>query len=496
MHPRKNKNLTNKLIIMKKHLSFIYFVSWLLLSFTMASCSDSDNSYTDVDGLSPTINLTLEKIQTEPGRQFVIEGDISDKDGIKSIHLLNEKIYLDKVINLSKDTITYNFKLEYKFTSEKDFTQDDVFEIKVIVTDFGGRTTEKNLTLTMDGDFNAPTFTIQPAKEITVLIKNETKYKLNFIVEDDKALDKVLVAIPELSYSKEFTNFESNSKIFEYVELLTIPSVEKAYSLTITAVDKSNHETTINSIITVSDMPDFPKMYLVDVDTKEEMINAVMGVPMLIERTTVYTYKARYYSTKAGSKVRFVPQKNDFEPICFGTNPDDIDKLADDPEVSQAIELPEIGYYEIKFNIQSGNYTVNKYTPTDEYVPVGSMMNLNGPGSDQIPLQIGLIGKGWPNDAGGNPASILVLTQQTDNKYLFSAEVTFAEATEIKDFIISTGHSWGWWPEPYWRWDKTDDPEVNILNGGENGTVMVKKAGKYIVEFDTHLLRTRFYPIN
>lgn len=481
---------------MKNNFKFTYYILILLFTqFVIVSCSDNDDGYSDVDGLPPTVEITASTIKTEPGREFVITGKITDKDGLASIQLVNKDLYLDKVINLKKDTITYEFNLDYKFVSEKDFEESDKFDLKVIATDLGGRVTEQVITITMDGDFTAPKFTLNPLSEVTVLIKNDTKFKLNFSVEDDKALDKVAITIPELSYNKDFTTFPSSSKKFDYVEQIALPSLEATYNLTITATDKAGLETTVNSTITVSEMPDFPKMYLVDVATVKELANAVIGIPTLIERTAPYTYKARYYSAKSGSEVRFVPQKNDFEPICFGLDPDDSNKLADDPGISKPIILADKGYYEITFNVQTASYTINKYTPTDAYVPIGTPIYLDGPTSDQIPLEIGLVGSGLPNVGSFKPAEAIILSQDADNKYLFSTTLNFTAPSDV-EFIIQTKHSWNWWPEPFWRWDRSEDPEANVSNAGDNGKVSVKKAGKYMFKFDSHLLRSQFYLIN
>ena len=56
----------------------------LLVGMSMTSCS-SDDDYPAVDDQAPVIQLTTDHIQTEPGRQFSIEGVVKDADGLKSI---------------------------------------------------------------------------------------------------------------------------------------------------------------------------------------------------------------------------------------------------------------------------------------------------------------------------------------------------------------------------------------------------------------------------
>ena len=106
------------------------------------------------------------------------------------------------------------------------------------------------------------------------------------------------------------------------------------------------------------------------------------------------------------------------------------------------------------------------------------------------------MGAGIPGAGNWSPASPLLLKQDANNPYLYSVEMTL-EAGNTIEFIIQSMHPWGWWPEPFWRWNRSDDPESNVANGGENpGKWSVKKSGKYIFKFDSHLKRSKFYPVN
>lgn len=245
-------------------------------------------------------------------------------------------------------------------------------------------------------------------------------------------------------------------------------------------------------------MPDFPKMYLSDVDDAALLNSDVFGRPMLIERTAPFTYRARYYAEKAGVELRFLPQKTDFAPIAFGIDPENSKVLTDDPEISKPIVLGSKGYYEIKFNVKSGEYHVGTYTPADKPLAIGTpiLLDPTRPGEGSIPLQIGLVGAGLPDAGNWNPAEPLILTQDSENKFLFTAEMNLTAGTVV-EFIISAQHSWGWWPEPFWRWDRSNDPESNVSNGGENpGKWTIKTSGRYVFKFDTHLKRSQFFPKN
>jgi len=480
----------------RKLMCLCLFCLFSALFFT--GCSDKDENFTDVDGQPPILTLKGDHIQTEAGREFTIAGTVEDKDGIRSIRLQNSELNLDKTIDflaIYRDTLLYSYDLQYKFKTSPDFTGDNL-TVKITATDVGNRSSESNLLVTMDGDFTPPVFTAAPDVAITVLIKEETKLNLKFSVVDDKMLDYVDILIPELNYSK---TIPVNAKNLDFSEPLILPSKSATYNLAINAVDKFVNKTSLNSVISVSEMPDFDKMYLADVNNAAQLNSDVFGIPMLIEHTAPYTYRARYYSEAAGTEIRFIPQKTDFSPICFGIDPDDHSTLTDEPDRSLPIVLPTgKEYYQITFNTLSGEYAVQTYKPSDTPVAIGSMMYLDpaNPDKGSIPLEIGLVGSGLPNSGNWDPSKPYMLTQDPDNPYLFAASVTLS-AGDVVGFIIQTQHSWGWWPEPFWRWNRANDPESNVYGGGENpGNWTITTSGKYMFKFDSHLLRSKFYPIN
>lgn len=476
---------------MKKYL--------LLLIFPLCLWSgcEKDTSVSDVDGLPPTIVMDSEHIATVPGREFVVKARVEDKDGLLSINLKNQNLHLDKTIDLTVDSTVYGYDLRYKYVPERTLEGND-FPIELTVTDLGGRTTTARVLVTMDGDFTHPVFAVVPDNQVTVLLKTETRLNLRFEVRDDRALQRVVIDIPELDYSKEVTEFSNAGRTLVFNEAITLPSVLATYTLSLKAIDQAGLETSKSSVITVSEMPDFPKMYLSDVASAEQLNSDIFGVPMLIDRISPYVYRARYYAATANKEVRFVPQKTDFNPIVFGVDPENTTLLTDDPEVAMPLVLPNKGYYEITFNVQTGQYDVNPYTPTDAPLDIGAPMLLDPtrPGEGSVPLRIGLVGDGLPNAGSWNTANPLFLQQHTDNKYLFSVEMDLLAGAEL-EFIIQAHHSWGWWPEPFWRWDRGEDPEANVANGGNNPAKWrVQTGGKYIFLFDSHLERSQFYPID
>ena len=462
------------------------------------SCSDDDN-FSDVDGKAPTIALETDHIQTEAGRQFTIAGQVKDADGIRSIRLQNSDMLLDKTINLLElygDSLIYDYKLAYKYTSKKDWTDSSSFPVNITVEDIGGRTTSATLTVSADGDFTNPEFSVAPSGELTVLVQNP-KLTLGFTVTDNKRLDYIQVECPALGINDRIDAAgQSEMKVKKVYE---VPSEKQSCLLTVTAYDKFNNKVMAQSTVNVDEMPDFEKMYLADVESAKDLTSDVYGVPMVIDHTGPYEYTAHYYNQKAGTKVRFIPQMTDFEPICFGVDPSDNSVLINDASSALGIELNEVAYYEIKLNIVTGAYSVKTYEPTTEKMTLDGSTTIDfGDGSGAQPAQICLAGGGLP----GTPSwttnqnnDAFILSQDAANKYLLYRECELEAGTEIK-YTISQTHWWGWWPEPYWRFDGSEFNEKNVKNGGDNmKKSKVPATGKYRIEFDYHLLRSRIIPV-
>ena len=462
------------------------------------SCSDDDN-FSDVDGKAPTIALETDHIQTEAGRQFTIAGQVKDADGIRSIRLQNSDMLLDKTINLLElygDSLIYDYKLAYKYTSKKDWTDSSSFPVNITVEDIGGRTTSATLTVSADGDFTNPEFSVAPSGELTVLVQNP-KLTLGFTVTDNKRLDYIQVECPALGINDRID--AAGQAELQVKKVYEVPGEKQSCLLTVTAYDKFNNKVMAQSTVNVDEMPDFEKMYLADVESAKDLTSDVYGVPMVIDHTGPYEYTAHYYNQKAGTKVRFIPQMTDFEPICFGVDPSDNSVLINDASSALGIELNEVAYYEIKLNIVTGAYSVKTYEPTTEKMTLDGSTTIDfSDGSGAQPAQICLAGGGLP----GTPSwttnqnnDAFILSQDAANKYLLYRECELEAGTEI-EYTISQTHWWGWWPEPYWRFDGSEFNEKNVKNGGDNmKKSKVPATGKYRIEFDYHLLRSRIIPV-
>ena len=459
--------------------------------FSFQSCSDDD--YPTVDGQNPTISLSSDLIHAEPGTSFSIKGKISDADGIKSIRLKNEGMLLDKTIDLLdiyKDSLLHDYNLDYAYTPSTEWNDDSTFPLEITVEDVVGNISTTSVTVKGDGDYTVPKFTNAPDAKLYVPL-SDPYLMVNATVTDSKKLQSIVVDIPGINV---YDSVLISGTDYEYAEEYEFPKTETEYEMNIRLYDAKNNMASTSTVIKVSDVIDFEKLYLSDVTSAADLTSDVYGVPMLIDHVGEFQYTAHYYNQKAGTPIRFIPQKTSFSPICFGV--DKSTNTISKASTAEPIILDKIGYYEITFNVMTGEYAVNEWTPSTKKMTLDGSTTVNfGDDSGDQPAQICLAGSGLPDGAGSWTTNqndgAYILKQDTSNPYRLYREMNLTEGTEI-EFTISQTHWWGWWPEPFWRFDGSAENEANKLNGGDNMKKMkVPATGKYLFEFDYALLRSR-----
>jgi len=458
-----------------------------LFATTLATGCSDDNDYKDVDGQKPTLELASEHVRTLNGYEFKIAGKVADKDGIRSIRLQSPDLYLDKTIDLVAlypETL-YEYDLNYGFTIPEE-TEGDEFTVKVTVTDLGGRTMESNVLITMDGDYTEPEIISTSFPDnIKIVLSEDNPMTFRFTAEDNKGLAYLELGIPDLNISERVDLEGEGITQGTFEKAITFPSDGiGAYIMTIRAVDAFNNITEKDYTMLISQTKDYNNMYLVDFEGYDDTAltdGDLWGVPMPIEHSGMYEYKARYYSAAENTPVRFVANKGNFN-ICFGEDKNNPGQLTNLQENIQPIILPKIGYYEIIFNIETQKYTVTAYKPSEE------------PYSGQF----GLAGDNWVGTNGWNSSDPRpVLDRDTDNPYLYTTTLTFdASHNSFNCTLTAVGPGW---PSPSWRFVNGGngvDEHFCIGDAEPNGARYNIPAGKYTFIFDTHLVQSKLLKKN
>lgn len=519
---------------MKPTKSFLLMGLLSAASCAFWSCGDDDD-WGQVDGATPVMNLTTEHVKSAIGRTFAITGNLQDNDGIATVRLYCPALYLNKTIDIIDiyGEPQKSYDLNYSFPIAKD-EKGDNFSVDVTVTDVCGQSVTKAVLITMDGDFELPSFATAPGGEITLIMKARTSYALNVTVTDDQALDYFTVQVPGSENYNEAQTFKCDgAKKYDFSDKIRFGNVEANYELLLTVVDKEGKMSENKSVIIVtSQVPDYPNLWLSDVQTAAELNADIFGVPQYVrhayngEEPVPYTYEARYYNQKAGTKVWFLGQKTDFSPVCYGCDAADASLLSDDEEGMQAITLNEAGvYYKITINIKNYSMEVETY-PVTEALAAFRTEIYDKPETflvwDQwyINFQLGYLNNG--------PGDVKPFTQDATNPNLFFLEepLTFDADNNLKanddgtyttNFMIHNFHPGGWWDVVCYKPNSKDDPEFWPFWGnfsqeqlntpgwtewpgykGPNDWCKVpvpsSKFGDYRLIFDAHLEQAKLVP--
>lgn len=176
----------------------LFRLSALLMLLCFMGCSDDEGiSYPTSN--APEIKVLRDELYSNPNRKFVIKADLKDDLGLKSLKIVIPEFYLDKEIVFPTDTLVTEYELAYEFLAPKDTKNEDVYKVNLALEDVSGNVVTKELTLHLDGDFNAPNFSnVSPQDGTVQLLESKMELSLSFKVTDDSGLDSVYVEEPIL----------------------------------------------------------------------------------------------------------------------------------------------------------------------------------------------------------------------------------------------------------------------------------------------------------
>lgn len=449
----------------------------LALSLVMLSTSCDNDDFKPVDNASPAFDVKSEHVRTEMGRDITFSGTIKDADGIASVYLYCPDLNLNKSIDLleiyGEPKTEYN--LDYTLRV-RDNVKGESFNVAITITDVLGNKTEKNVLVTLDGDFTAPIFETAPDSEVTVLYKENPTFNLSFSVRDNREIDYIEIDVEGVDGFPVTVPGQGKNRV-EYAQRLQLPTAIADYKVTIKAADAAAQDgevrtTEINSTIKVQELPDWDNLYLADVATAAELNSDVFGVPMVMDHVGVNRYRVHYYNEKAGTKICFIPQKTDFGPICFGPDPENPSVLGDDPESVGRVTLDQAGvYYTIEVNTFDRTVSLESYPISEAINPIMHLhygqndLNTwwNTTTMDEIWWQEWYFG---PADGPGN---VMRMEQDKNNPNIYVVSDYKLPAGEMH-MILHNWHSHGWWNFTAWRVDDSSDPSRCAYYGNYHPT--------------------------
>lgn len=459
---------------LKSKLLYFFFL------IAVVSCNDDSIK---VDSI-PEVNSFVDAISSLPGETITFEGVVSDPAGVKKINIKYEPWFLDKTI--VKDSLPDVYNLAYNFKVPETEEEFSVHNIPITFTNAGDVETSMQVTVTLDKDIDAPLINIKaPEDNSTVLVGDGDEVTFDIEVTD-RELAEFSIASDLLTETVAVSG-----SAYTYTKALDVARTG-TYDFVITVKDAAGNEATATVTVSFVTNLQFVNMYLTD-ETNDAALNQdLFGVPFNTAASQAsgengFVFTGRYYSSKANSEVRFIPQNSSFAPFAFGADANNPGKmvLGNDATVNPII-VPGVGYYEIKMDVRDLSYTVTPYTPTDTafdqvyvlgrgiYVDAtASTCTKNSDGTNQC----------WHFNSG-KP-----FVQDANNNFLWTLDVTIKDEPndEGANGFILNANTEGW--APFWRTDG-DDPSITIPGGGSNYVFDASALDKdYTFVFDTHLNR-------
>jgi len=175
-------------------------------------------------------------IHAAAGKKFNVAAYLTDEVGLKSFNFYYPDWYLDNTINLTEfypGKTLLEYDLSFNFTVPKDVDPEEEFSLGLTTTNLGGLSSERNVIVRLDGDYNAPVISnIEPGNN--AILPSEG-LRVKFRVQEDEKLKYVVFYFPGAAVYDSITSFRGG-KAYSYDEAYDHLS-EGKYSFTIKAVD-------------------------------------------------------------------------------------------------------------------------------------------------------------------------------------------------------------------------------------------------------------------
>lgn len=338
---------------MKRFTYYMIVILGMAQLASFISCSENDKYSSDNE--APIITLEKEADQWVPGREYTINAQIKENTGMKKVHILSSELGLNEDINFGRGLVT-DFKLVYSFNISEVLSESGSYIIKIDAVDVAGNISSSQMTLSLDGDIDAPVFSVVPPKRVDLVGAPSLKYQFNLSVIDNKELDFLRIICPEMG--RDDLVKITTGKEYSYTLDLDLGNEVKNYNFSFIATDKAGLTTEITSLIVVDDMPDFAAMYLADVFTEEELNSDIFGVPVYMDHVGTNVYEILFFNNVPGKEIMFIPQPESFSPHCFGASSDGSGvEYAEKAEGMNKFVLADKGYYRIRLNTKARTYS-------------------------------------------------------------------------------------------------------------------------------------------
>jgi hypothetical protein len=448
------------------------FLSLTVLVFSLTcivSCESADGI---IDVTNPEVSNFSESISSAPGLEFKFEGEITDQIGIASVNIYYADWFLDKEIVMNEKPKEYT--LNYKFEVPEDAIPASSHTVKVDITDLGGNIVSMDVLVTLDVDITNPVLAfINPVAGTKFAIGDVMSINVN--VSDDFELQSIQVK-SELIHLEDVIDMSAGENTYSYSKEIEIPAgYEGSVIIEATATDMQGNAETETVTVLVGSSNQFTDVYLVGGSVWYGW-DPTKATKMWQDPNDDNWFVGEFYY-KTGDDIKFIGQL-DWAPLNWGLDPSDSSKMINSQDTG-AIGFPDgDGYYTVKFNPYVLEYSYEKMT-----VDITEKENMY------------IMGKGFVGyNLDWNPADAIAMIK--DGPYVFSMEVEFSEAVDLK--FIGQNDGWGPYDSGFEIGGEMLLP-LNYVKGvigdGSPDVKFLEQPGRYKITFDYFLLRTTIQPL-
>lgn len=412
--------------------------------------------------VSPGLYIKNDLIETFPGDTVLIEGTISNYDGLSSlvINCNNWKIEKKYDLNNQKPKV---FNYSYRMPVPEDASFPEYLDIEV--TDVNNLVRSEKILMKYIPDTQTPVCSNAPKEQTSVDFNSDASkgiWNLNLNIEDDRMIDKVNIIIEKINFNKTFDISAKKASINEAIEF-TLPG---SYPTVFTITDKSGNLNELKTEVIVmieeieNPISNYPFMYIINDDENPDDYLHGYYNPMK-DHGGEYQYGGFFYAPKDNTKIFFVPTKN-LNGDKYGVSPYVSSKLMNNNGYVDPVTIAKKGYYYIYIDLQAHSYEIREEIPTPEYT---GDLYITGVGFTTF--------ADWSLHATTKKGNIYEVELEQDDvdethDYCFISNTNWSQAYKYWD----DGNGCGWW----FNKDNAD---------GTNASYTTDYKGKVKITFDS-----------
>lgn len=443
-----------------KSIKNIFFTLCVVCAFV--ACNNDDYNH------RPGLWTAQDVIETFPGDTVLVQGQVSNYVGMKSVEIKCDAWGVSKRYDLAGEQVKV-FNYNYRMPVPTDATFDA--ELKITVTDTEGTENKKTIAVTYLPDTEAPACLNDMPWQVSVDFDATVgygTYNMALSLTDDRQLKSVHVVVEDLNLDETIDMTGRTATVTRQYQIAQAGT----FPMTVTVSDESGNEQTYWQQLVVmlaedeDPISDYPVMWVVN--ASENAADYLDGYYAPLTRQDAYQYQGSFYADKDGFQLYIVPTKT-MDADIFGCSPYVSSKLMNKAGYVVPVTIEKAGYYGLWIDINAKTWSVWNLDTSAAYT--GSLSFAGCGYAD------------WGKDVWGNMTDEMPL-----NGYRYTCTVKQNGDQTTHSYYAARISDWGWIMR-YWSdangcgwW--ADDAGY----GGSVGAYESDYEGNVEVTFDTAIM--------